>query len=164
MNSIQQQLPDNCTAEFDEGICTNFRVTFTTNATDDIVDVACLVHASSSDPVSWVTNLTGQTAPIPIRLHTVETIEQPAMVLPAVVQRALSVGCLFPQSASMVVAVTRNGVNILLRWRSTDLGGQIGSPVSAHLADGTVLYCFGSGPLWSGLAGCGAKGGPAPAT
>jgi|GEM_PF-2832055 len=174
MNSIQQQLPDNCTAEFDEGICTNFRVTFTTNATDDIVDVACLgpciVERSC---VLRVTNpVTGQTAIYTIRLHTVETIgSNQRWCYSVVVQGEPSLShwvlelCSLPP---MVVAVTRNGVNIPFSVGvQPDLGGQIGIKfdVGASQADGTVLYCFEVvGHFGQVLRDVAAKGGPAPAT
>ena len=174
MVRLQQQLPESCTAEFDEQICTTFTVTFTLAATNDVGDVDCLGPCPSEEAcVFRITNpVTGQTATYFITLDSVQQIgstQRWCYRVRVIGDPALSHWVLeLCNPPPFVSNVTKNGVPISFSVEpQADLGGQIGIKFDAGTtqAEGDVFYCFDViGQFGQVLRDVAAKGGPAPAT
>ena len=172
MNQRLQQV-NACSAELDEQMCTSFTVTFTTEASDEVVDVACLGPCFPEILcVFEVTNpVTGQTAIYRIEFDSVQTIgplQRWCYRVSVQGNPALSHWVIeLCDPPPMVAAVTRNGVPIPFNvGPQADLGGQIGLKFDAGTtqADGVVLYCFDViGQFGQVSRDVAAKGGPGPA-
>ncbi|NMB12939.1 MAG: hypothetical protein GX977_11735 [Firmicutes bacterium] len=173
MNQELQQIPA-CTDEFDEQICTTFTITFTAEATDEVIDVDCLGPCAPEVLcVLEVTNpQTGQTAIYHIVFASVQQlgpIQRWCYRVSVQGDPALSHWVLeLCNPPPMVTQVTRNGIPIPFNvGPQADLGGQSGLKFDAGTtqADGVVLYCFDvMGQFDQVLRDVAAKGGPAPAT